>query len=132
MNNWIVPCNLKFFDIVNRFKEMDTVVWKRGNIKMKNGDTVYIYVGNPLKEIKYKCCIINDNVTADILEENKYAKVGDYEHNHKYMELRLIHEYSNGVPLDTIKALGIYMIRKQSRLDSRLEEYLDTIDESIN
>lgn len=128
MNNWIVPCNLKFFDIVNRFKEMDTVVWKRGNIKMKNGDTVYIYVGNPLKEIKYKCTIINDNVPAEVLEQNKYAKVGDYEHKNKYMELKLAHEYSAGVSLDVIKSLGIYMIRKQSRLDSKLEEYLEKIN----
>ena len=124
MSNWIIPCNLKLYNIVERFKETDTVVWKRGSNQMKVGDTIYVYIGNPLKTIKYKCCIID--------EENKYAKIGDYENNHKYMELKLIEEYSIGVPLEKIKELGIYMIRKQSRLDSKLEDYIEKLEQSVN
>ncbi len=55
---------------------------------MKEGDEVYIYVGIPQKEIMYKCIIVNDNADDDIVSQNKYATVGDYEHNHKYMVLK--------------------------------------------
>ena len=30
MNTWIMPCNIKYFDIVKRFEDYDYVVWKRG------------------------------------------------------------------------------------------------------
>ena len=30
MNTWIMPCNLKYFDINERFDSYDYVVWKNG------------------------------------------------------------------------------------------------------
>ena len=37
--SWIIPCNVKVFDVVEHFKSSDTICWKRGAGE-KNGDTV--------------------------------------------------------------------------------------------
>lgn len=131
MNSWGIPCNLKYFDVIEWFKNNETVVWKRGNRSMSVGDEVYIYIGIPNKEIKYKCEIIDVAVDSATLAENKYATIGDYEHNHKYMKLKKVHEYEEGIDLETIKKCGTYLIRKQGRLDRKLENYIHDLNTKL-
>ena len=38
MNSWGIPCNLKYFDVIEWFKNNEIVVWKRGNRSMSVGD----------------------------------------------------------------------------------------------
>lgn len=128
--SWAIPCNPKYFDIVERFNQYDYVIWKRGNSSMKVNDEVYIYVGIPYKEIRYKCRITNADVNGEMLEANSYAKIGDYEHRNKYMQLELTHEFNPGIGLEKIKELGTYLIRKQGRVDAKLEDYLHSIESS--
>jgi len=72
VNSWIVPCNLKYFDVVSHFKTSKKVVWK--NISsVQPGDFVYIYLGVPFKEIRYKCLVLCENVSSDVLQQNGYA-----------------------------------------------------------
>ena len=98
---------------------------------MSIGDEVYIYIGIPNKEIKYKCEIVDTEVDTDTLANNKYATIGDYEHNRKYMKLRMVHEYEDGIDLETIKKCGTYLIRKQGRLDRKLESYIHELDAKL-
>ena len=70
--NWIVPCSVKFFDVVNHFEENNTIVWRKVSA-LKKGDTAYIYIGAPYSEIKYKCHIIDDDVDEKTLQSNEYA-----------------------------------------------------------
>jgi hypothetical protein len=40
------------------------------------------------------------------------------------MQIRMINEYKDEIPLSKIKELGVYMIRKQGRIDRQLNDYL--------
>lgn len=61
LNCWIVPCNIKYFDVVTHFKKNSTVVWK--NIShVQPGDTVYIYLGAPHKELQDEPVSVLDRV----------------------------------------------------------------------
>jgi hypothetical protein len=122
-HSFVMPCNLKNYDVVNHFNKTNEIVWKKC-AGIHTGDIVYIYVGIPVKAIKYRCVVINDDVRGELLEKNAYAKVGDFEHNHRYMQIRMINEYKDEIPLSKIKELGVYMIRKQGRIDRQLNDYL--------
>lgn len=130
MNTWIMPCNIKYFDIVKRFEDYDYVVWKRG-ARIEKGDVIYIYVGQPFSRIQYKCIVENPDVNKNILEENTYARIGDIEHNRKYMRLMLVHAYQEGVPLSKLQELGMFGVRKQTRLDRRILEYMNELDREL-
>lgn len=130
MNTWIMPCNLKYFDIVKRFEDFDYVVWKRG-ARIERGDTVYIYVGKPFSMIQYKCTVENPDVDEDTLKANSYARIGDIEHNRKYMKLMLEYAYEEGVPLSKLQELGLFGVRKQTRLDRRILEYMTKFNREL-
>lgn len=127
MNTWVMPCNLKYFDINKRFENFDYVIWKRG-VKAEVGDVVYIYVGQPISRIQYKCIVTDPDVDKRTLEENSYARIGDIERNRKYMKLTLEHVYKEGVPLSKLQELGMFGVRKQTRLDRRILEYMNKVD----
>ncbi len=44
MAEWIVPCNIKYYDVVNAFKRLNCIDWKQTNRNIKVGDIVYIYI----------------------------------------------------------------------------------------
>ena len=70
--NWIIPCNIKHFDLIEHFKTHSTAVWKN-SFTIRAGDVVYIYLSAPYSEIKYRCRVISDNVSEDLLKDNIYA-----------------------------------------------------------
>lgn len=74
IENWIVPCNTKQFDVIAHFQTHDTAVWKN-SFTIKNGDIVYLYLSAPYGEIKFKCVVISDTVSEKVLSENPYAIV---------------------------------------------------------
>jgi len=117
-NSFVIPCNPKVYDVVKHFEQCETIYWKRGASE-KNGDDVYIYIGVPEKAIKYKCVVENDNVSKDELKDHVYATKGNGM-SCKYMKLRKIYEFNEPIDLETIKMLGIYMIRKQGKADRNL------------
>ena len=40
---WIIPCNLKYYDVVGAFGKFDRLNWKQStNIEV--GDIVYVYI----------------------------------------------------------------------------------------
>lgn len=127
MKNWVIPCNLKNFDITSWFSKQREVVWKQ-TMRVSTDDVVYIYVGTPVKAIRYKCIVVDNDVNGELLEKSKYAQIGDYEHSRKYMQLKLIKEYDEGISLETLKNMGMYMVRKQSRLDDKIVDFISAIN----
>lgn len=127
MNSWVIPCNLKFFNVVEHLKSNATIVWKKSR-GIKSGDIVYIYVGIPIKAIKYRGIVINDDVRGELLNKSEYARKDDIERDHKYMQVQIINEYNDEISLSKIKELGIYMIRRQTKVDSALQSYLNSIN----
>ena len=51
---WLIPANPAIWDIVHGFDDTDRLDWKRAG-GIRQGDTVYIYAGNPVAAILYRC-----------------------------------------------------------------------------
>lgn len=136
VEKWIIPCNVKRFDIINHFKTIDTVVWKN-SFTIHKGDIAYIYLGAPFGEIRYRCSVINDTVDEETLEANKYAIQEKKSNNYfskkiKYIQLKLDYEYPAGMlPLAQLKEYGLGQVQIQARPDRNLSKYLESIDRSL-
>lgn len=131
--NWIVPCSMKFFDVINYFDNNELIVWRKVSAIHKD-DIVYIYVGAPYSEIKFKCHVVNEMVDVETLKENAYAMPKDpYARKSKYIQLVLDYKYENGtLPLKELREHGLGQVQTQARTDRRLQAYINQIDESMN
>ena len=67
--NWIVPCNAKRFDVLKHFETHDIAVWKN-SFTIKVGDTVYLYLSAPYGEIQYRCKVISDQGSEELMDEH--------------------------------------------------------------
>lgn len=129
---WIVPCNIKTFDIVEHFKTNNMVVWKN-QFSIKKGDYAYIYIGNPVGAIKYKCVVTDDEVDEKTLNNNKYAIVENLSRNYfmkriKYIQMKLVEEYSDqNLKLEPLKEHGLGQVQIQARASRELKRYLESI-----
>lgn len=78
---WIIPCNLKFYDIAESLKNLKIIDWKQ-TLQMKNarvGDLVYMYC-KPTKGagwICFKGAILEVNKTESLIDDSKYAVDGE-------------------------------------------------------
>ena len=133
---WIVPCNLKYFDIRKHFETNNIVVW-RNSFTIKAGDWVYIYLSAPVSAIKYRCRVITDIVTDEIINENQYAIPMKESHNYyskttKYIVMELDKEYPNGLySLKVLRQHGLGQVQIQARANRILSKYIDEIDHQI-
>lgn len=132
VENWIVPCSVKFYDVVGHLKEKKTIVWRKVSA-LREGDTVYLYLGAPYSEIKYRCRIINDNVDEQTLAENAYAiRKSDRMRKFKYLLLELEYTYPDGVlSLDKLRAHGLGQTQTQARTDRKLQAFINSVNEEL-
>ena len=133
---WIIPCNVKFFDVVQHFKENKRVVWKN-SFTIRKGDIAYIYLGQPYGEIKYKCIVVSDTVDDEKLNANAYAIPQKKSNNYfskklKYIEMELVCEYPEGTfKFEDLKSNGLGQVQIQARADRHLQQYLSDMESSI-
>lgn len=126
MEYWVIPCNTRFFDIVDHFSKNTKVVWKNDS-SISEGDCVFLYLGAPLSQIKYKCKVLDVDVCEEILTQNQYAIRGNdkYKKRQKYMMLEMEKEFKDGVyTFSELKSEGLGQVQKQARVDRRLKAYL--------
>jgi len=132
--NWIIPCNLKHFDVIEHFKSNEYVIWKN-SFTIRKGDMAYIYIGSPVGEIRYKCEVVSDEVDQELLNSNSYAIVRKESNNYfskkiKYIQLKLLREYIPGTfTLEKLREHGLGQVQIQARTDRRLQNYISSIDE---
>ena len=50
---WLIPSNPRYYDIIRAFEERDEIEWKQG-AGVREGDTVFMYVGAPVSAVLYK------------------------------------------------------------------------------
>ncbi len=130
---WIVPCNIKVFDVIEHFKHTDTVVWKN-SFTIREGDVVYLYLGRPYGEIRFKCDVISTDVGEEKLKKNAYAIPAKKSNNYfskkeKYIEMRFVREYEEGTfSLEKLRNHGLGQVQIQARTDRRLQAYIDSIE----
>ncbi len=135
--NWIIPCNIRFFDITEHFSKQTCVVWKN-SFTIKKGDTAYIYIGSPVGEIRYKCIVVADHVDEETLQRNSYAIPAKKSNNYfskkiKYIELELVKQYPDGTfTLEHLREHGLGQVQIQARTSRMLQSYITEIDNQLN
>lgn len=126
--SWIVPCNIRFFDLVQHFREQHQVVWKKDS-SIKQGDTVFIYIGAPYSEIHFRCRVCDDCVREQELLSHQYAIPANEKRNQHYMKLHLEKTFERSeFSLRTLKEHGLGQVQVQARVDRRLKRYLEERD----
>ena len=102
-NEWIVPANPKYYDIVNSFNDTDTIIWKQSSNINKN-DIVYIYVAAPFSQIMFKCKAEEVNIPFEYKDQNVSMK--------SIVKLKLIKKYKKDqITFKKLNELGITSIR---------------------
>lgn len=130
--SWIIPCNIKYFDLIEHFKSNNKVVW-RNAFSIKKGDIVYIYLSAPYSEIRYRCNVIDDDVSDEQLNANTYAIPKKTSNNYfskkiKYVVLELSYEYPKGMmTLNTLRDHGLGQVQIQARADRQVREFIQGI-----
>ena len=95
MTDWIIPCNLKYYDVKGAFSKFTAIDWKQSAKNICVGDIVYIYVGKPISAIKYKCRVNKANLSKVEIDDSEFVINGEnYENYGNHMELELIREYA--------------------------------------
>lgn len=96
MTEWIIPCNLKYYDVKGAFSKFKAIDRKQSAKNICVGDIVYIYVGKPISAIKYKCRVNKTNLSKVEIDDSEFVINGEnYENYGNHMELELIREYAD-------------------------------------
>lgn len=136
IEHWIIPCNLKVFDVITHFKTNKQVVWKN-SFTIKAGDIAYIYLGQPYSELKFKCRVISNDVDDELLKNNSYAIPAKKSNNYfskreKYIVMELLQEFPDkALPLDQLRKNGLGQVQIQARTDKKLLKHIMLIEEQL-
>lgn len=131
--NWIIPCNIKVFDVISHFKTNKRVVWKNA-FTIHKGDIAYLYLGRPYGEIRYKCVVINDVVDEDLLKANSYAIPAKKWNNYfskkeKYIEMEYLCEFPEGMfTLEKLREHGLGQVQIQARTDRKVQQFISACE----
>lgn len=128
MENWIIACNTKYYDIIGAFGKFDKIVWKQST-NIEKGELVYIYVGRPYSQIRYKCIANKVNLKQEDIEDIEFEiDDNEYENYGRYMELQLVESYDNEkLGLNYLKDNGLKSVQGPSRVSDELKKYIDKI-----
>lgn len=131
MTEWIIPCNLKYYNVEGAFKKLKTIDWKQSAKNIFVGDIVYIYVGKPVYSIKYKCRVNKTNLASVEIDDSDFVIHGEnYENYGRHMELELVHEYADTeLTLEKLVENGLKgNIQGPRRVDSLLHELIMEVE----
>ncbi len=109
MEQWIIPCNVKYYDVVGAFKNLKRLDWKQSAKSIEVGDEVFIYVGKPISAIKYRCKVNKVNLDSAEIDDSNFVLDGEpYESYGNYMELELLEEFiDTKYSLDVLRDKGL-------------------------
>lgn len=113
-NEWIVPANPKYYDIVNCFNDTDTIIWKQSSNINKN-DIIYIYVAAPFSQIMFKCKAEEVNIPFEYKDQNVSMK--------SIVKLKLIKKYKKDqITFKKLNELGITSIRGPRKVSKSISK----------
>lgn len=125
---YIIPCNPKYYNVSGAMFNLKIVDWKQTNKNIEIGDIVYLYIGNPISEIKYKCKVNKVNLPSCEIDDTKYVKNGEvFERYGNYMEIEFLKEYPDGYcTIKKMRDIGTKgNIQSQRTALKELVDYLD-------
>jgi len=113
---WIVPANPKYYDIVNCFNNTDEIIWKQSSDIHVN-DIIYLYVTNPYSKVMYKCKAIEVNIPYEYKDKNVSMS--------HVMKIKLLKVLNNkNYTLEYLNNLGIKTIRGPRKISKKISNEL--------
>lgn len=122
---WLIPSNMKYYDVIGVFEEFDKLNWKQ-SVGIEKGDIVYIYIGKPIGAIKFKCIATKVNLGEVEIDDSKYTRENKIYSNYKnYMELTLVDSYDdNLLNYNELKNNGLTVVQGPNRISYELSNYI--------
>lgn len=91
---WILPCNLKYYDVFGSFEKNEIIDWKQTNPNIAIDDEVFIYVGQPVRAIVFRCKVLEVNMAKHLIDDREFSLVEEKYINHKsHMRIKLVAKY---------------------------------------
>lgn len=111
---WIVPANPKYYDIINCFHDTDTIEWKQSS-DIHVGDIIYMYVANPYSAILYKCKAVEVNIPFEYKDKNVSMT--------HVMRIKLLKKYKQDkLTFSKLNELGIKAIRGPRKITKEVSK----------
>lgn len=125
MNEWVLICNIAYFDLKKAFAEQKIISWPQ-DIPVKVGDNVYFYVSSPYGAILYKCEVQEINLfTMDGSSENYVLNAIFYNGIQKYMRLKLSQQYpENRYTTAKLREAGVGNLQQPFQVNAGLADLL--------
>lgn len=128
IKKWLLPCNVKYFDIIKHFEANEVAYFKR-NRYMTPGDIVYIYVSAPYSEILYKAEVLERGISAESIDDTNHV-LNTAERT--YVKVRLLKKFPHGcLPRKELFAHKLGQVVNQQRIRFELEDYIDAVELKI-
>ena len=113
---WIIPANPKYYDVINCFNNTDEIIWKQSSDIHVN-DIIYLYVANPYSKIMYKCKAVEVNIPYEYRDKNVSMS--------HVMKIKLLKKLENkNYTFEFLNKLGIKAIRGPRKIAKDISEKL--------
>ncbi len=149
MSTWIIPANVKAFDLCAAYAELPALYWKQtGQLtNIAVGDDVYIHAGAPLSRIVVKTRVAARDVTPGAvkadksLDDRRFSPLSRTEYDRQLMDtpsflkLALVHRcpgMERQLSLEVLRRHGVKKnIQGAFKLDNNLQllEYIQAVDQ---
>ena len=108
--SWIIPANPKYYDVIQAFSMSDIITWHQ-DVKVMEGDFVYIYLTKPYQAILFECKVIEANIPGV---------------NHTFsMKLKLLKRYDEDeFSIRKLEEYGVKAVRSARSIPKKLVEEL--------
>ena len=121
----MISCNPNIYNLDAAFKNLGKIEWKQNSNNIKVGSSVYIYVGYPYKEIKYRAIVTKINLTSKSIDDSPYYLTNDFGNTGKWMEIELEHTFEDKkLSYEYIKDNGFGSPQGWSKVSKRLSKAL--------
>ena len=113
---WIIPANPKYYDIINCFNDTNEIIWKQSS-KININDIIYIYVASPYSKIIYKCKATEVNIPYSYKDKNLTINT--------VMKIKLLKKLDNkNYTFEYLQKLGIKWIRGPIKITKTISSSL--------
>ncbi len=124
VKEWIVPANLRYYDLTTAFDKSDEIIWKQGR-GIIAGDYVYLYAGAPVSAILYRCQVVETDIPYSFKKENLSIN--------QVMKLKLLKKYKpDDFTFSLIRSeYGVGAVRGARGVPHRLSAALNSENDSL-
>lgn len=104
---WIIPANLKYYDIDAEFAAHKINTWPQ-KASIQTGDYLFVYITAPTRALRYACRVLE-------------AGIEEPHSDRKSMKLELLKKYDDSdFPIERLKEHGVTNIRGPRRMTASL------------